>query len=145
MFGAEGRRHEVGAWRSGGGGLLVDSQSRVLSRDGSPSGPQDYNAVRWLEYSGVLVVLGILTDAAEDGLLVTEIASATRLCNETVYSALSVAANLGLVWLQILGQGVPVYKRYRLTEAGLRLGRLAQQARDELRGLPAPPHRGGRE
>lgn len=120
---------------------MAATDDRHLIGRGAAATPRSYGVVRWLEYSGVLVVLGVLADAANDGIPVTAIVSSTALCNETVYSALAVGVELGLVTFKAVGRGIPVLKRYRLTESGLPLGRIAQQARDVMSGFPPPPRK----
>ncbi len=121
--------------------MLVGSERPSDGIDGHASPPGNPSAVRWLEYSGVLVILALLADTAYEGLPVTGLVDFTNLCNETVYSALAVAVGLGLVQSKVFGRRVPIVKRYYLTEAGRRLGVIAQLARDEMSMLPPPPRR----
>ena len=100
-----------------------------------------YDVVRWLEYSGLLVILGILADGQQAvGLSVTGLVDLSGLCTDTVYSALALALSLGLVQVQFVGTK-PWTKRFSLTGLGRPLGMLVQQAREEMAGLPPPGSR----
>ena len=56
-----------------------------------PGRANDLNPLRLLEYSGLLVLLALMTEALPTSLGLTEIVDASNLCIATVYSALSIA------------------------------------------------------
>ncbi len=111
------------------------------SRGGAERGRrQSFELLRWLEYSGLLVVLAILADAGDSGASVTNLLELSNLCTDTLYSALAIAMGLGFVRLEVIGNRVPVVKRYYLTDLGRQIGAVAQQAHAALRRLPLPPN-----
>lgn|SRR6266487_2721557 len=103
---------------------------------GSRSNRRPYEPIRWLEYSGLLVIIGLLADAQTESLSITDLIDLSGICNDTLYSALSVALSLGLVRLQMTHRGAQPARRYSLTDPGQRLGRIARQARLEMAELP---------
>jgi hypothetical protein len=104
-----------------------------------------YDIVRWLEYSGLLVVLGLLADASDfGGLSATGIMDLSGLCSDTVYSALAIAIGLGLAHVQTEGRG-PMTRTYLLTDSGFALGEFVQGLRERMKTLQLPTGRVPRE
>ncbi len=128
---------------------LLDSWGRGV-RGGPPGVPprgdtaherrRSFELLRWLEYSGLLVVLAILADAGDSGATVTNLLDLSSLCTDTLYSALAIALGLGSVRLEVVGRQVPVTKRYYLTDFGRTIGEMARNARTALGRLPSPPN-----
>ncbi len=123
------------------GGSEKGSAPPRLRRDDPPkTARQSFEVLRWLEYSGLLVVLAILAQAGNDGASVTTLLDVSNLCTDTLYSALSLSVGLGLVRQEVIRRRVPMIKRYYLTAFGLEIGAAAQQVRLLLAqtALPSP-------
>ncbi len=125
-------------WRAEKGG----SSNASVRRDSGRAEHVSFDRLRWLEYSGLLVILAILAEAGDTGATVTALLEASDLCTDTMYSALTIALGLGLVRQEVVRRQVPVVKRYSLTESGRQLGAAAEQARAALLKVPVPPPNG---
>ena len=125
---------------SWGGGENGGASGRIRRDETPRETRRSFEVLRWMEYSGLLVVLAILAEAGDDGASVTTLLDVSNLCTDTLYSALALAVGLRLARQEVIRPRVPIVKRYYLTAVGREVGAAAQQVRARLAqaALPAP-------
>lgn len=99
----------------------------------------DYGALRWLEFSGLLVVLAMLADVQPASMTLSDMLDVSALCNATLYSALSICLALGLVTVTTVKERFRVARRYALTEKGARIGNSILSVDRTILELSLPP------
>lgn len=119
-----------------GGVPLATRLSTPEERDSANRALTSHRAVRWLEYSGSVVVLAVLAEAQPSGVTVSDFLGISGLCNATLYSALSICLALELVRVDTVKECGRRVKRYRLTEKGSPVGDLALSLEHAMIELP---------
>ena len=127
------------------GDIVEDANGRVSSatlRSNRASVPitvsKGYRTLRWLEQSGVLVLLGLLADGPGEGLTIAQVLDRSGLCHATSYAALRSCVASGLIGVDLDTRKRPIVKRYRLTVPGHQVGALVQDISRAMALIPPP-------